>query len=176
MDINALSSIKIGCNAAYRNTDLDHLVCVDRGMLAEINKHYDRGTVWTRPQLINSHNQSALPAALPGNQRADHDRHWGSGPFAVLLAANMSNHIHMVGFDLYSATAQVNNVYKDTVNYSSSNSHAIDPRYWIYQISRIFATFPDKYFTVYNTATWQLPVEWQLPNVQFETLDRLYQL
>jgi hypothetical protein len=80
----------------------------------------------------------------------------------------------MIGFDLWSETRLVNNIYKNTDGYSKSDSHAVDPRYWIYQISRIFLENSDKYFIVYNKDDWALPESWRLANVTFKTLDNLY--
>jgi len=81
-----------------------------------------------------------------------------------------------VGFDLYSKNNLVNNIYKDTSAYQSSTSHAVDPRYWIYQIGRIFLENTDKYFIVYNLPGWVLPKEWHLANVEFKTLDNIYHI
>lgn len=165
IDLNCIKSAKIGCNAIHRDCYVEHLVCVDKKTIEEA---YAAGLtdtkIWTRDNL---------PEPPQGNQRADHPRHWGSGPYALLLATTMSDYIHIIGFDLWSSNRLVNNIYKDTPNYSSANSHAVDPRYWIYQISRIFLTYPDKYFIVYNKADWVLPESWRLANVEFKTLDNL---
>lgn len=174
IDLSIIKDVKIGCNAVHRDMHVDHIVCVDPGPLREVlTANLKHTTVWTRPEYVLDNNLTPLPKPLPGNQRPDQARHWGSGSYAVFLAAMLCDNIKMIGFDLYSNNKLVNNLYKGTNNYSSINSHAVDPNYWIYQISRIMQTFNDKYFIVYNTHQWQLPVQWQLDNVSFETLDTI---
>jgi hypothetical protein len=174
LDLSFSNNIKIGCNAIHRDIHVDHLVCVDPAPLKEaLASNLKNTTIWTRAEYASRHNAIQLPDVPRGNQRPDHARHWGSGPYAVLLALTMDNTIQMIGFDLYSNNRLVNNFYKDTANYSPSNSHAVDPSYWIYQISRIMQTYSDKYFVVYNIEGWQLPIQWQLDNVVFKTLDTI---
>lgn len=166
IDISKLSETKIGCNAIHRDFFVDHLVCVDQGPLKEaLAANLTSTTIWHRDNL---------PETPQGNQRADLPKHWGSGPYAVLLATTMADNVRMIGFDLWSETRLVNNIYKDTNHYANSNSHAVDPRYWVYQISRIFLANPDKYFIVYNKEGWILPESWRLANVVFKTLDKVY--
>ena len=165
IDLDKIHDIKIGCNAIHRDFHVDHLVCVDFGTLREAQSSNLTNTViWSR---------DTLPQVPEGNQRADQPQHWGSGAYAVLLATQLSNDIKLIGFDLYSSTRLVNNIYKDTAQYSASTSVAVDPKYWIYQISRILAVNTDKYFTVYNKPGWQLPDCWHLDNVEFKTLDNI---
>jgi hypothetical protein len=128
--------------------------------------------VWTRPEYVVA-GCDAVPDVPQGNQRPDQPKHWGSGPYAVLIAASLSREIHMVGFDLYSKNNLVNNVYKGQPHYSAADSPAVDPRYWIYQISRVFSDNPDKYFIVYNTEDWAMPDTWCLANVELKTLDSI---
>jgi len=176
IDLNEIPSLKIGCNAVHRDFHVDHLVCIDRLPLQEaINSNLNSTKIWTREEY-SRYSVNTLPPIPQGNQRADQTRNWGSGPYAILLALNFSDIIHIVGFDLYSTNNLVNNIYKDTSAYQSSTSHAVDPRYWIYQISRIFLENTDKYFIVYNLPGWVLPKEWCLANVEFKTLDNIYHI
>jgi hypothetical protein len=165
LDLNKIHDIKIGCNAIHRDFYVDHLVCVDAGTLREARaSNLSNTVIWSR---------ETLPPVPDGSQRADLPQHWGSGSYAVLLAAQMSNHIKILGFDLFSSNQLVNNIYKGTAHYSAADKPAVDPKYWVYQISRIITAYPDKYFTVYNKAGWQLPPSWQLANVEFKTLDNV---
>lgn len=172
-----LPEIKVGCNAIHRDHYVDHLICVDRRMVQEaLNCQYP-GVVYTRKDWLHFFKNTPvrLLPELPyqGNTRPDEPFQWGSGPYAVLLAATLDDHINLFGFDLYSSTRYVNNLYKDTANYDKSSKPAIDPRFWIYQISKIFQCCSDKYFTVYNVEGWQPPDSWRLANVNFKTLDNL---
>jgi hypothetical protein len=177
LDLNCFVEPKVGCNAIHRDYYVDHLVCVDRRMVQEALDSQFNGTIYTRQDwahFFKNKPVTILPS-LPyaGTTRPDEPFQWGSGPYAVLLGATLSNQINLFGFDLHSTTPYVNNIYKDTVNYDVSTKPAIDPRYWVYQISKVFECFCDKYFTVYNVDDWQLPESWRLANVKFKTLDTL---
>jgi hypothetical protein len=81
--------------------------------------------------------------------------------------------IHLLGFDLHSVDKLVNNVYKDTANYSLAHKSAVDPRYWIYQIGKIFECFTNTRFIVHQTDNWQLPKSWKQPNIMVDCIDNL---
>jgi len=175
IDINSVLDhyITVGCNAIHRDFKVDHLVCCDRRMVLEAIEN-NVENIYTRSDWkFNIPSVKNLPG-LPyqGDQRPDEPFHWGSGPYAVLLATDFSDHIHMIGFDLYGINGLVNNIYKGSKNYSKEDSRAVDPSYWIYQISKVFESFPDKYFTVYND-NWIIPESWKLNNVSFKTIDML---
>jgi endo-1,4-beta-D-glucanase Y len=108
-----------------------------------------------------------------GNDRKDEPIHWGSGPYAILLASTLSTNIKLLGFDLYGKKGKVNNLYNNTDGYSKQDSNEVDPSYWIYQIAKVFEWFPKSTFTVYNTADWKLPKEWNLGNVSLDIIDNL---
>jgi hypothetical protein len=175
LNLNCFTEPKVGCNAVHRDYYVDHLICVDRRMVQEALDADFKGTIYTRKDW--SHFYKNKPVTLlpdlpyAGQSRLDEPFQWGSGPYAVLLAATLDKQISLYGFDLFSPTRYVNNIYKDTNNYDVSTKSAIDPRYWIYQISKVFQCFPDKYFTVYNLAHWKFPESWCLENVEFKTLD-----
>jgi len=169
----------IGCNAAYRDFTLNHLVCVDRRMVNEALSNGYQGTIYTREMWINQFKNHPNVTTVPNLPYKDLNRwddpfHWGSGPYAVLISTKFSDDISLLGFDLYSKTKCVNNVYKDTPNYDPSTRNAINPIYWLRQISKIFKLYPNKYFTVYNETEWIMPSEWSLDNVSFKTIDKLY--
>jgi hypothetical protein len=80
--------------------------------------------------------------------------------------------VHLIGFDLHSTTDTVNNVYKDTSNYDSSDKRAIDPRYWIHQIGMVFKYYTKINFIVHHD-NFELPDSWKLLNVSVDSLDIL---
>jgi hypothetical protein len=91
-----------------------------------------------------------------------------------LVAARLGfDNITLVGFDLYSKNNKVNNVYKDTENYSTADKQAVDYSYWVYQISKVFQSFPNISFTVINDPDWEMPKEWQQSNVQFNNIEQI---
>ena len=176
-NISCIRSSKIGCNAIHRDYAVDHLICVDRRMVREaleqgvhtVSKVYTRSDWGYNFNTIdNLYPVPELP--YKGNTRPDEPFQWGSGPYAVLLSAMLSNNIKLLGFDLYSSDALVNNVYKGTYGYDEKNKTAVDPSYWIHQISKIFEYFPNNKFTIYQTDDWKLPDEWKFSNV---TLDKI---
>ena len=180
INIDNLVGTKVGCNAIYRDYNMDHLICVDRRMVQEsldkaANEH---SYIYTREDWVGRFNATRVRSVpkLPyvGTQRWDEPFQWGSGPYAVLLAAKLCNDrtVHLVGFDLHSTSTTVNNVYKDTSNYDSSDKRAIDPRYWIHQIGMVFKYYTKINFIVHHD-NFELPDSWKLLNVSVDSLDIL---
>ena len=170
----------IGCNAIHRETQTDHLVCCDKRMVEEaiISPNTEHTKIWVRPdwyryfRKIKKDKRINLVPVLPytGESKQDDPIHWGSGPYAVLLGANMYSTIMLVGFDLYGINGKINNVYKNTKNYHSSDANAVDYSYWVYQISKVFQNYPDKEFIIWNNPNWTLPNSWKLKNVHLQIL------
>ena len=163
IDINKYGSIKVGCNAIFRDFYVNHLICFDRRMFTEAQQERNYGAIYTRPDWRDEFKLCGLVPQLPykGDTRPDDPWHWGSGPYAVLLGTSIANRfssgnteISMIGFDLYSETKTVNNIYKGTENYEDTESRPIDPSYWIYQIDKVFENFPDTTFYYYNNKPW----------------------
>jgi hypothetical protein len=181
VNINKLNYTKIGCNAILRDFKVDSLVCVDKRMLVEaVNSSYHKNAkVYTRKNLFVQHRLEKNIRMVPdlpyvGSERPDDPIHWGAGPYAVLLAAKMTtDDIHLLGFDLYGVDNKVNNIYKDTTNYALAHKSAVDPRYWIYQIGKVFECFPDTRFVVHQLDNWVLPKEWKQSNVTVDTISSL---
>lgn len=173
-DLNELKDryVLVGCNAIHRDVRVDHLICCDRRMTEEAldNPLTTETKIYTRPEWVR-HPLLAVPQ-LPykGDVKRDDPFHWGSGGFAVLLGALLSDNVTLLGFDLYDSNKRVNNVYKDTKNYSKSTSHPIDYSYWVYQIGKVFECYPNTQFTILNSVNWKLPLEWQKSNVKFKDL------
>lgn len=179
IDIDSVSSVKVGCNAILREHRVDHLICCDRRMVQEaVEANYNKyAYIYTRDDWINyfkSYERIRTVPVLPyqGEQRWDDPFHWGSGPYAVLLGAKLANdsEIKMIGFDLYGNDKKVNNVYKGTKNYAAADSKNVDPRYWIQQIARVFSIYTSRQFVVYQKKDWTIPQAWIAPNV---TVDKI---
>ena len=171
----------IGCNAIHRDTVVDHLICCDRRMADEAveNPQTKNTLIYVRPSWfhyftkIRKHKNIKTVPELPyrGEYKKDDPDHWGSGGFAVLLAAALEySEIELIGFDLYPVNSAVNNIYKGTKNYAQSGSQAIDYSYWVYQINRVFMYHPDQKFIIRNHRDWQMPQEWRKNNVEFVAL------
>ena len=180
VNIDKLEGTKVGCNAIYRDYTMDHLICVDPPMLQEaVESNYNKhATVYTRANQFAQYRLETNMRIVPdlpyiGDQRPDDPIHWGAGPYAVLLAATLTtDDIHLLGFDLHSVDKRVNNVYKDTANYSLAHKSAVDPRYWIYQIGKVFNSYPETQFVVHND-NFELPKSWNKPNVSLDNISNL---
>ena len=183
IDINEIKDLKIGCNAILRDYNVGYLVCVDRRMVQEAIDcgSNESSLVYTREEwqkTFKSHKRIRIVPDLPyaGSERWDEPFNWGSGPYAVLLAAKIDkeHNVKLLGFDLYSKTNNVNNIYKSTPNYDDSNKRAVDPRYWIHQIGKVFECFPKVNFTIYQEDGWKLPKAWNYPNVKVDMISNIY--
>lgn len=172
----------IGCNALCRDITVDHLVVCDRRMVEEAvqNPNTFNSVIHVRDdwyhyyrKIRKNKNVKCLPDIPYSSKfKADEKRNWGSGTYAILLAAQMTmTNIFLVGFDLYGNQRKINNIYKNTANYNQEDSHAIDPSFWIYQTSKIFSLYPNKNFIVVNKEDWSLPIEWNKNNVQFKSIN-----
>ncbi len=180
IDLNKHFDTKIGCNAIHRDYHVDHLICVDRRMVqqaidANVN---ETSVVYTRSDWIDSYKNKQKVKQVPklpynGTERWDEPFQWGSGPYAVLLAAGLAKEVKLLGFDLFSETKNVNNIYKDTDGYNQSTKNAVDPRYWIHQIGMVFKLYNKCNFTIYQKNNWNLPKAWKYINVSVDTLDNL---
>ena len=182
IDLDCIKETKIGCNAIYRDYTVDYLICVDKHMIKEsLNAQVNQTTyVYTREDWFSTFKQKKVRIVpeLPyaGYERPDEPFHWGSGPYAVLLGAKLTKTktVSLLGFDLYSKDKNQNNMYKDTANYKASNKRAVDPRYWIYQISKVFECYPKVTFTIYQELDWQLPKQWKKSNVKVDSISNIY--
>ena len=180
VNISNLEGIKVGCNAIYRDYTMDHLICVDRRMVQEtLNSDANQHSyIYTRQDWISQFNAVRVRTVpkLPytGSKRWDEPFQWGSGPYAVLLAAKLSkgDTVRLLGFDLHSTNATINNVYKDTANYDTANKRAVDPRYWIHQIGMVFKYYSSIHFVIHHDH-FELPKAWKQSNVSLDTISSL---
>jgi hypothetical protein len=182
IDLDSLKEhfVTIGCNALHREFIPAHLVCFDRRMAAESteNPNMNQTLIHVRKdwfhyfrKIKKNKNVRELPC-LPyvADAKVDNPNNWGSGPYAVLIAAMNYDKVYLIGFDLWSKSNLLNNVYKGTKNYSKEDSLAVDPSFWIYQISKIFLLHPEKEFVIINNVNWKMPDEWKLQNVCFTNI------
>lgn len=157
------SHMFIGCNAIYRDYDVDHLVACDRFMAAEVQLRIkNKNTIiYTREPW-----DQLQPLPKGGDPIT-----WGSGTYAVQLAIELGfRNIVLIGFDLYSETDTVNNIYKGTPNYAATAP--IDPSYWISHIGQIIQENPWVTFNLINSRLWTCPQEWKQSNVNVLTKEK----
>lgn len=178
---NFPNHILVGCNAIHRDHPVDHLICCDRRMVEEaiISDHTTNTKIYVRPEWfkyfrkIKKDKRINQVPDLPyeGNNKIDHPFHWGSGAYAILVAANLNpQSITLIGFDLYPLKEKINNLYKGTNNYAPSKAKPVDSAYWVYQISKVFNYFPNIEFNILNKEDWEIPKTWKYSNVKFNIL------
>jgi len=171
----------IGCNAIHRDLNVNHLICCDRRMAEEaVNNPNTKDTeIYVRDhwhhyfrKIRKNKNINLLPEVpTKGELKKDQGEHWGSGGYAVLLAAVLGHReVTLIGFDLYPIDHAVNNIYKGSVNYARVGAQAVDPSYWVYQIAAVFMYYPNTKFVIHNRPGWLMPSEWQKNNVEFIAL------
>lgn len=177
LDLDRLDTFKIGCNAAYRDFKVNCLVAVDRRMVEEAVDNSFQKPIYTRKDWATSFamygNVRLLPS-LPyvGDLKQDDPWHWGTGPHACNLAATMKpREIHLWGFDLWSDTGTINNVYKGTKNYDPIAHHAIDPRFWVYQIAQCFRYYPEVKWIQHQPTSWRQPETWNFRNLSYASAE-----
>ena len=167
-DISPLkhSTTIVGCNALFRDYNLEYVVCCDKHMCQEAANTVGKNTtIYTRSNWYKNFaywpNVKCVPD-LPyeGKERADEPFHWGTGPYAGLVATMFKpKAIFMIGFDLYGLPNKgVNNVYKNTTGYDYIKS-AVDPSYWIHQFNKLFE-HTDCRWIVVNSKDWKMPESW----------------
>ena len=179
LDVGSFNLPTVGCNAIFRDVKVDHLVCCDRRMVREAINHVNtqQSCVYTRQDWYEDFDVMPVPD-LPynGELRQDDPWHWGTGQFALLVALQyaVTEHIHIVGFDLFGIEGYVNNVYKNTKSYDVSSKQQVDPSYWIYQNKKIFEHYPKQKFNYYVEENFPLPESWKnIPNLKIIPLTDL---
>ena len=170
LNVYSIDNQTIGCNAIVRDMKVDAVVCCDKRMvkealLTEVPKISTR-SIWLSWNDSRVHELPDLP--YKGTDRRDEPIHWGSGPYAVLIAAKTSETVYLAGFDLYGNERYLNNIYKDTINYKTSKDMNVDPSYWIYQISKVFEIYSRRNFVILQPKKWIQPESWKLSNVKVD--------
>lgn len=181
IDIDQLQGPKVGCNAIMRDYTMDYLVCVDNRMVDEaVRRGINNSTlVYTRTNWIDQYNLKNIRRVpdLPykGTERWDDPWHWGSGSYAVLVAATYAKEreVKLLGFDLYGNEGKINNIYKDTDGYKESDHTFVNPVYWIHQIGMVFQCFPKINFIIYQDNDWVLPKAWNERNVKVDNISKI---
>ena len=178
---NLLGKISlVGCNAIHRDAVVNHLVCCDERMVREAvdNPNTASTFIYVREsayQWFQKHKNIILLPDIPNqdHNRIDQPRNWGSGTYALLVASQLpeTKKIYLLGFDLYGNDQLVNNLYKNTKNYSAGGSHSIDPSYWIWQAAKVFKLFPTIEYNIVNHDNWLMPSEWKKSNVEFLSIE-----
>ena len=78
----------------------------------------------------------------------DNDPGWSAGATALAIGVKEEKPktVYMIGMDFHSKTDYINNIYKDTPHYLSSQDPAVVPENWIGQFSKVFSYHPNVEF------------------------------
>ena len=97
---------------------------------------------------------------------------WSAGNTALYLACKSANikEVYVLGFDLGSYDAPLNNVYKDTKNYLSATARGYNQENWYNQMQTVFKEFPSIKFSLVDS---KLRIIRSKGNVSYITKDEL---
>lgn len=83
---------------------------------------------------------------------------WSAGNTAMHLACQQgATEVYIMGFDLSSYDEPLNNVYKGTDNYLSSDARGFNPVNWQNQMQTVFREFKDVQFSWVVSRPWDWP-------------------
>jgi len=92
----------------------------------------------------------------------------------VAIQYCVTEHVHIVGFDMFGNDGLVNNIYKGTESYAEANKPAVDYSYWMYQNRKIFESFPKQNFNFYVGEQFETPQNWKdLPNLRILPISKI---
>lgn len=148
------------CNRAAEEMSYDVCVAVDKQISTELQK---KGyVIHTRSNAVQT------PNGIPIQKNFG----WSSGPVAATYAAlNGHAYIFLIGMDLISDTASINNLYVDTPHYLTSDSPPTPHGNWISQINTLIKEFSSQRFIHVNPLNGFTPDTWQMhKNFSIQTL------
>ena len=166
VDLEACKKIglTVGCNAIVRDFHPHVISAADQRMVEHVKSHEYLGKIYTRKDWNFKLLAEPYPA-LPyqGNKREDETWHWNSGPHAVNIACQSkhsgwfgkkTNLCFLIGFDM-TQDNMPNNMYKNTEGYDNK---VVDPKYWHYQLNKLFECYPQVSFV------WIAPEDYVCPD------------
>ena len=131
------------CNAIYREFRPDVLVMMDSRMYKEFCKTNYAGEVF----FADRRNRKVV--SRDGYHTYDR-RKFSTGIMALWILCKRTHgrieRIFMLGFDYISQDGKLNNVFKDTENYGSSEDKAVNPHRWIRLTKEVFFEFKNIQF------------------------------
>ena len=65
-----------------------------------------------------------------------------AGTLIALMASDKDSKIYLIGYDYYSETEQVNNIYKGTKGYVGKSASAIKPKNWLDHTEKLCKKYP----------------------------------
>jgi hypothetical protein len=151
-----------GCNALYRDFAPDFLVATGDEIVKEI-----ADSAYTNDNIVYANGQHIIEYPgkfylVPQNVAFD------AGSLAVYLACfDGHKKIFLLGYDGYDVASNVNNVYKDTNGYPTSDE-IHNESFWNLSLGTVMDTYPDvEFVSIMPTAQWFMAAEFDSrPNVR----------
>lgn len=163
-----------GCNALYRDFLPDALFAVDERMINEILAKGDIGTEFIYRQ---KYKDTTLYLKSSKSNEEYRDKGYAAGPTALsVLCTRFKNltEVFLLGFDIYSNTGKINNVYKDTSCYAPSERTPVYPVNWIEKLARIFvANEHITFYRLYADTLIKVPEWLDIDNIRYITYKEL---
>jgi hypothetical protein len=166
-----------GCNALYRDFIPDLLMTVDQHMINIIERDRVSEKCEVMKRVVTVSNDKTFESSR-GFIITD-PYHAAAGPSALFVMCDRFKslelkNVYLIGFDIFSDTDTVNNVYKNTEGYVSSDHKPTYTRNWIVKLGRIFLSYPDITFYRVCVGDIKLIEEWnRIPNVIYTTFELL---
>lgn len=153
-----------GCNGIMRDYNVQNLVCSHMRHLNEAvdfgldKKSYVHANLRMSNVLKNPNIQLLPDVPYESTHKNDLAENWRSGSYALLLGAMQNKMVMLLGFDFNGVGersfstpfGKVNNIYKDTNNYPSSNEKQRDMGSDVQQVGHIIKHFSNVKFVFIN--------------------------
>ncbi len=163
-----------GCNALYRDFIPDVLIAVDKKMIDEIlDKDVNTEFIYRQKD-----NEGLLYLKSTRNNQVYVDKGYASGATAVsLMCARYYSDltkVFLIGFDIYSTTGKINNIYKGTPCYASPDRAPTYPVNWIEKLARVFiANRHIMFYRVHDNKNLKVPEWLDIDNIRYITYKEL---
>ena len=109
------------------------------------------------------------------------DPGWSSGATAMYISCKVEKPktCYLIGMDMYSTTDFINNLYKETHGYLSSDENAITPQNWVVQMGRVMVRYKDIQFIKVNPdennkVSERMPQWDSIPNLSYLKKNEFY--
>lgn len=137
-----------GCNALYRDFMPDTLIAVDKRMISEIR---DSNVITNGIEFIWREHDSVniTHKLLSTTGETLQDLGSAAGPTALEVMCSRYPtmvQIFLVGFDIFSKTGKVNNIYKGTSCYKDADSKPTYTQNWTEKLRQVFVKYDKTLF------------------------------
>jgi hypothetical protein len=177
IDLNGLKTYGpvFGCNALYREFEPDYLISVDRPMTEEINH-----SGYAKKHKVYVRYIDSCPDGVKLWDFINARMGWAAGPCAMELAAQPFKMgfnqptFYIIGFDLYGIGGKINNIFKGTSNYKTSEKTEITCKNWIKQLDESFRENENIIFKKVGDMKDERPEIWNdIPNLHYISIEEM---